>query len=132
MRAFILAIGLLATVSVKAQSLPPEDTKKQPSPSGYVENMPSTDYDVKHYLADNIHYPDSARVHNIEGRVVVKFVVSEDGSVTDVEVVKNVNKECDEEALRVVKNMPRWKPGIQNGKAVKVYFTLPISFKLTD
>jgi protein TonB len=87
---------------------------------------------MRKYLAENIHYPDSAIEHNIEGRVIVKFVVNEDGRISDCEIVKRVDKDCDEEALRVVKKMPRWKPGIQNGKAVRVYLTLPIVFKLRN
>jgi len=84
------------------------------------------------YLSANLHYPDSARYHNIEGRVVIKFVVNEDGSISDAVVIKGIDKYCDEEALRVVRNMPPWKPGYQNGKYVKVYFSLPIVFKLED
>ena len=101
-----------------------------PGVFNYVDQMPSTDYNIKIYLSENTHYPDSARVHNIEGRVVVKFVVDENGNVTDAKIIKSINKYLDDEALRVVNSMPRWKPGKQNGKPVKVYFTLPIAFKL--
>jgi protein TonB len=61
---------------------------------------------------------------------VVKFVVNEDGHISEVQVVRGIGGGCDEEAKRVVQAMPAWKPGKQNGKAVKVYFTLPIQFKL--
>ncbi len=98
----------------------------------YVEQMPVSGYDFQKYLAENIHYPDSAIAHNIEGRVVIKFIVSEDGSIIDCKVVKGVSEELDAEALRVVRSFPKWIPGRQNGKAVKVYFTLPIVFKLED
>jgi protein TonB len=96
----------------------------------YVEQMPKADYDVNVYLAKNLKYPDAARESNIDGRVIVNFVVSEDGGISDVKVVRGIGAGCDEEAKRVVREMPKWKPGKQNGKAVKVSYTLPILFKL--
>jgi len=96
----------------------------------YVEQPPTFDGDYTAYLAKNLKYPDNARENNIEGRVIVKFVVNEDGKVSDVQVVRGIGGGCDEEAKRVVAAMPHWKPGKQNGKAVKVYFNLPIVFKL--
>jgi len=92
--------------------------------------MPTTDYDIHAYLGKNTHYPDAAKEANIDGRVIVKFVVNEDGNVSDVQIVRGIGGGCDEEAKRVVQSMPKWKPGKQNGKPVKVYFTLPIVFKL--
>jgi len=71
-----------------------------------------------------------AREHDIEGRAVVRFVVNKDGSVSDATLRKHVSPEIDAEALRVVSGMPRWKPGIQNDEPVKVYFTIPIVFRL--
>jgi protein TonB len=75
-------------------------------------------------------YPDAARENNIEGRVIVKFVVNEDGKISDIQIARSLERSCDEEAKRVVASMPPWKPGKQNGKAVKVLFNLPIVFKL--
>jgi len=92
--------------------------------------MPSPGYDLKEYLVDNLEYPKHAREKNREGRVVVKFIVNEDGSIADCEVLKGINKECDREALRVVRHMPPWKPGTKDGKPVKVYYKLPVVFKL--
>ena len=96
------------------------------------ERMPGPDFDLPKYLSDNLQYPDLARNNNISGRVIVKFVVNEDGSLTDFHVLRGIGGGCDEEAVRVLKKMPRWKPGIQNGKPVKVYFTQPISFNLVN
>ena len=127
-RYMLLSVSLLFVLSAYAQDK--EQPKEPPPIYTYAEQMPSTGYDPGAYLGKNIHYPDSARAHNIQGRVVVKFVVNEDGSISDCKIITSVNKECDEEALRVVKSMPRWKPGTQNGKKVKVYFNLPIVFKL--
>jgi len=94
--------------------------------------MPQASFDLGDYIGQNLHYPDSARKHNIEGRVIVHFVVTEKGKIADCKVVKGIGYLCDEEALRVVAAMPPWKPGIQNGKPVAVIYTLPIRFKLTD
>ena len=88
------------------------------------------DFNISTYLQENLHYPDIARENNITGRVVVKFVVNEDGSASDPKVVRSVGGGCDEEAQRFIAAMPNWKPGIQNGKPVKVYYTQPITFNL--
>ncbi|HRO41524.1 MAG TPA: TonB family protein [Flavipsychrobacter sp.] len=96
----------------------------------YVEQMPEPSVNVNEFLSKNIRYPELAKENNIQGRVTVRFVVDEQGEVSDVNVVKGIGGGCDEEAKRVVMKMPKWKPGKQNGKAVKVYYTLPISFRL--
>lgn len=82
------------------------------------------------YLGKNIRYPGAASRANIQGRVFLQFVVNTDGSITDVQVVKGVGFGCDEEAVRVVKGMPKWKPGRQSGRAVRVKYTLPVNFQL--
>lgn len=82
------------------------------------------------YVATHIKYPAIAQEQDIQGQVVLKFVVKEDGSVDDVKVIKGLSKECDIEAVRVVKSLPRFIPGKQQGKAVRVYYTLPIRFQL--
>ncbi len=96
----------------------------------WVEQMPQFDGDLAAYLAGHIRYPELAKENNIEGRVVIKFVVNEDGSIAAANVERGIGGGCDEEALRVLNTMPHWKPGKQNGHPVKVYFTLPILFKL--
>lgn len=98
----------------------------------YVEKMPKAGYDVNKYLAENLDYPKKARKKNIEGRVLIKFVVNEDGSISDCTVIRGIGGGCDEEALRVVKNLPPWNPAMQDGKPVRVYFQLPIVFKLEN
>ncbi|MBS1783458.1 MAG: TonB family protein [Bacteroidetes bacterium] len=96
----------------------------------YVEQMPEPSVNPSEFLAKNLRYPELAKENNIQGRVVTRFVVDENGDVSDVNVVKGIGGGCDEEAVRVIKKMPKWKPGKQNGKPVKVYYTLPISFRL--
>ena len=82
------------------------------------------------YLAKNIKYPVVAEENGIQGKVIVTFVVERDGSITDVKVVKSVDPSLDKEASRVVKSMPKWQPGKQNGSAVRVKYTVPVQFKL--
>lgn len=87
---------------------------------------------LKRYLAENIKYPQTAVEMGLEGKCYLQFVVSENGYISNVKVKKGVTDcpECDQEAIRVVKSMPRWKPGKINGKAVNSTFSLPVSFKL--
>lgn len=82
------------------------------------------------YVRKNLNYPSQARRMNIEGKVFVQFVVDKDGSITEVQAVKGIGAGCDEEAVRVIKNSPKWKPGKQRGRPVKVRMILPITFKL--
>lgn len=132
MKYLLFSISFFWAVDLQAQVSHHPDSVSNGQVYVYVEHMPVSQYDLGAYLSTNLHYPKKAREKNIEGRVLVKFVVNEDGHISDCEITKGVSKELDEEALRVVKNMPPWKPGIQNGKAVKVYFTLPIVYKLED
>lgn len=108
---------------------------KTPPPAAiptYVDQMPTAGYNMNDYLSKNLMYPAVARENNIEGRTLVTFVVNEDGSVTNVKVNRPIGGGLDEEAMRVVSAMPKWRPGKQNGIPVKVYFTLPINFKLAN
>lgn len=82
------------------------------------------------YFEENIKYPDLARNGNIEGKVFVRFVVEKDGSISNVRVMRDIGGGCGAEAMRVVKSMPKWKPGKQRGKAVRAEFNLPVNFKL--
>ncbi len=82
------------------------------------------------YLKKNIKYPAICRDNNIQGRVIVSFVVNKDGKIVDPEVVKGVNPSLDKEALRVISTMPNWKPGYQRGKPVRVKYSVPVNFRL--
>jgi len=83
------------------------------------------------FIRDNMKYPPQARRMGIEGSVFVEFVVNAQGTISDAKVIKGIGGGCDEEALRVVGKMPPWKPGKQNGKAVRVRFVLPVKFILS-
>ncbi len=98
-----------------------------------VENMPEFPggtAELMKFLAMNIKYPVEAQKENVQGRVVVQFVVSKTGKITDPTIARSVSPELDAEAIRVVKAMPDWKPGTQRGQAVNVKFNIPISFRL--
>jgi protein TonB len=82
------------------------------------------------YLNSNIKYPQQCIDNGIQGKVYVKFAVMKDGSIDDIQVLKKIHPKLDAEAVRVIENMPNWTPGKQKGKAVNVYFTLPINFQI--
>lgn len=134
-----LFICLFLTIIVSAQSNSKRKntTKSSKDTSSLifnsVEQMPEFEGGqnaLMQYLSSNIKYPSKARENNIEGRVVVRFVVCTDGSLCNEEIVRSVDSSMDQEVIRVVKAMPNWKPAKQNGQLVKAYFTLPVSFKL--
>lgn len=98
-----------------------------------VQQMPSFpggDAARRKYLAKNLRYPARAAENGIQGSVIVSFLVNSDGKIEDVKILHGIGGGCDEEALRVVKFMPRWNPGYLNGKKVDVLFTMPVNFKL--
>lgn len=98
-----------------------------------VEQMPTFpggDGALMKYLSSHIQYPTMAQENGVQGKVVVQFVVGKDGKVGDVKVVRSVDKELDKEAIRVCKSLPKFVPGRQNGQAVSVWYTLPVTFKL--
>jgi protein TonB len=98
-----------------------------------VENMPEFpggDLGLMKFIQKNVRYPAIAKEYNITGKVYVSFIVDKQGSVTNVKIVRGVDKNLDAEALRVVSLLPKYKPGKQRGKAVRVMFTIPINFTL--
>jgi protein TonB len=114
---------------VESAPPPPEETynmvtvQKPPT-------FPGGDQDLLRYLAENIRYPPLAREANVQGTVVLAFVVGKDGSINDVQVLKDIGAGCGKEAVRVVQGMPKWTPGEANGHPVKVRFTLPVRYRL--
>ena len=110
-------------------------TSKEDTVYQIVEQMPQYtggEEAMMKYVAENIKYPQEAKDKNISGRVFIGFVIEKDGSVSNVKVVRGIGGGCDEEAVRVIKEMPKWKPGMQKGKPVRVNYMMPIFFKLDD
>ena len=100
-----------------------------------VEQMPEFpggEAELIHYISKNIHYPQEAKEKGIQGRVFIGFVIEKDGSVSNIRNLRGVDSELDAEAVRVVKSMPKWKPGMHNGEFVRVSYQIPILFKLED
>lgn len=106
------------------------NTKPDPSVLDEAPEFPGGMEALYKYISENIQYPEQAKEANIEGRVVMQFTVTEDGNIVNVEVARGIGGGCDEEALRVVKAMPKWKPAIKDGKPVAGQYALPILFKL--
>lgn len=100
-----------------------------------VEEMPEYPGGISammQYLSANVKYPEEAHKKGIQGRVIVTFVVGKDGSISDAKLMRSVDPLLDAEALRVTNSMPKWKPGRQNGEAVAVKYTIPVTFKLNS
>jgi len=97
-----------------------------------VENEPSFKGDFGAYLSKHINYPAVDKENNVQGRVILTFVVEKDGSITDVKVLRSPDESLGDEATRVLKASPKWTPGIQNGRPVRVQYTIPVSFTLGD
>lgn len=137
-----VTIDILERAKVDAPPPPPPPPIERKSGSKNLGNKPiftaveenpefkGGQAEMYRYLGENIKYPAAAQRANVSGRVFVKFIVEDDGSIGDVVVMKGIGFGCDEEAIRVVKSMPKWKPGVQNGKNVRVYYNMPIVYKL--
>lgn len=139
------AIGALTvegTDEVGGEVLKIKDEIAQPEPPKAVEDnkifevveqkpsFPGGDGALMSWLSQNIKYPSIAAEIGVQGRVIVQFVVEKDGSITDVKIAKSVDPSLDKEAARVIKSMPHWIAGRQNGSPVRVRFTVPVNFKL--
>ena len=118
---------------VVKEPVPVKEEKKEEEIFVAVEQpaeFPGGQAALMKWLSQNIRYPEAAQQNDIQGRVIVKFVVEKDGSISQVTVARGVDKDLDREAVRVVKRMPKWQPGKNNGVAVRSKFTLPVVFKL--
>ena len=122
----LLLISLILSISMAAQV---NELEKKNADTviiyNYVEQMPSPGFDLPAYIAKKLHcHPDSSQA--INDQITLKFVVNEDGGISNIEVRKSISQSCDEAAISMVKLMPPWIPGRKNGKNVKVWFFLPI------
>ena len=110
-----------------------EVIQEETKPYTAVEQMPEFPggtTELLKYIAEHLKYPVIAAEQGIQGIVTIRFVVSPSGEVTDIQILRKLDPACDKEAMRVIKSLPKWMPGKQNGKAVPVYFTVPVRFKL--
>ena len=128
-----LKVALMMLVLLFSFMTSTAQTKKNDMVFDVVEVMPQFpggQIAMLQYLMKNIKYPEQAMKEGIQGRVTVRFIVEKDGSISDVKPVLSVHPLLNKEAVRVVKSMPKWTPGKQNGKPVRVRFNLPVMFKL--
>jgi protein TonB len=128
-----ITIAILSIISFITSSYSQNSNSTEQEPFVFAEQMPEFiggDNALMAFLQKNIKYPAKALKNNIQGVVMINFVVHTDGSIRKANVTKGIGGGCDEEALRVIKKMPKWKPGMQAGKAVPVYFDVPVNFKI--
>lgn len=124
-----MAVFCLTTVSAQKTVV----SQKNEEVFDVVEQMPEYPGGMQalfEFMSQNIKYPADAQKQKVEGRVLAKFIVETDGSISNIEVVKQAFPSLDAEAVRVIQAMPKWKPGRQKGQAVRVKFVLPINFSL--
>ena len=126
--------GKKEIVSIHLTAKEPQEEEAEPKGVfDVVEQMPEFPggaVEMMKFLSENVKYPEAAMKAGTQGRVLATFIVEADGTVTNIKVVKKVSDEIDAEAVRVIKAMPKWKPGMQNGKVVRVKYTIPVSFRL--
>ena len=125
----LMAVFCLTTVSAQKTVV----SQKNDQIFDVVEQMPEYPGGMQalfEFLKENIKYPEDAQKQKVEGRVLAKFVVETDGSISNIEVVKHAFPSLDAEAVRVIQAMPKWSPGKQKGQAVRVKYVVPINFNL--
>lgn len=139
-------ILLLCCISLQVQAQPKKPVKKkhrhgpyEPAPPPpilvYVEQRAEFNGGMEaltRYIHSQMRYPEQAREAGIAGKVIVQFVIGTDGNVSDISVLRGIGAGCDQEAVRVVRNMPQWYPAKKNGRAVKSYFILPLVFAFRE
>ena len=125
----VMAVLLMVNTNAMAQNKKAANDKVLEK-AEVMPEYPGGDQAMMDFVAKNVQYPQEARDKEISGRVLVSFIVEKDGSITEVKVVKGIGGGCDEEAVRVVKAMPKWKPGKDKGKPVRVSYMMPFTFKL--
>ena len=100
----------------------------------YCEEMPEFpggEGKLLQFIAENVRLPKCVTDAGVKGRCIVEFVVEKDGTISDFKILRSLHKDCDAEAIRVLKKMPRWKPGMERGKPVRVKYTVPVEFRLS-
>ena len=128
MKKLFLIMFFMAFVSVNAYSQSKEQDDAVYSIVSEQPSFPGGMQEMMKFISENRKYPAEAKAKEIHGKVIVAFVVERDGSLSDVKIRRGIGYGCDEEAIRLIKSMPKWTPGKQNGKAVRVSFMLPVTF----
>lgn len=132
---FIFSLFIFGNIFAIDAKIKPDTLKTSDEIFDMVEEVPEYPGGLEamyKFLSDNMKYPKKARKKRIQGKVYIQFIVEKDGRVSNVTVLRGIGYGCDEEAVRVVKMMPKWKPAIQRGKNVRVRYKLPVSFVLSE
>ncbi len=131
---FVLALLLSAHTAMHAQSH--QNTERNASDEKIFDvveqppSFPGGQAALMSYLSKNVKYPEEALKNNVQGRVIVGFIVEKDGSVSNAKIIRSVDSALDKEAIRIVMSMPKWTPGRQNGRNVRTKYNVPVNFKL--
>lgn len=131
---FVLALLLSAHTAMHAQSN--QSTERNASDEKIFDvveqppSFPGGQAALMSYLSKNVKYPEEALKDNVQGRVIVGFIVEKDGSVSNAKIIRGVDSALDKEAIRIVMSMPKWTPGRQNGRNVRTKYNVPVNFKL--
>lgn len=131
----VLTKSAIVKTELKSQKKKKKDQKIDNKVYVVVDSMPQFDGGIialTKYLNQNVKYPEEAITKRIEGKVTVQFIVNQDGSLSDPEVIRSLEPVFDKEAVRAIMSMPNWKPGIHKGKVVRVIYTIPVSFYLSE
>lgn len=119
-------------VALYAQRGIGENSEDTASVFSVAQEMPSYQEDISTYLAKNFKYPGSESFRNVQGSVVVQFIVEKDGTLSDIHIIRSLCPEFDKEVLRIIKIMSKWNPGKNDGRLVRVKYILPMTFKISD
>ena len=125
----VLAILLMSNTTATAQDKKTANDKVLEK-AEVMPEFPGGEQAMYDFVNKNVVYPEEAKEKEIAGRVIVSFIIEKDGSINEAKVVQGIGGGCDEEAVRVVKAMPKWKPGTEKGKPVRVHYMMPFTFKL--
>ena len=128
MKKLFLIMFFMAFVSVNAYSQSDDSDNSVYAMVDERAQFPGGQNEMLKYLQENLQYPEAAKANNVHGRVFVKFIVERDGSLSDIKVMKGLGNGCDEEAIRLIQSMPKWKPGKNKGKEVRTSMTVPVNF----
>ena len=128
MKKLFLIMFFMAFVSVNAYSQSDDSDNSVYAMVDERAQFPGGQNEMLKYLQENLQYPEAAKANNVHGRVFVKFIVERDGSLSDIQIFRGLGSGCDEEAIRLIQSMPKWKPGKNKGKEVRTSMTVPVNF----
>lgn len=126
----LLMLGFTVIYSQKRRAVEPVEEEQVYSRVDQKPEFPGGQTALERYIKNNLRYPTTVHEHHIQGRVVCRFIVNKDGTVSDIEVVRSNYPTFNEEALRVLEYMPKWEPGLLNGEPVRTWCTVPVNFYL--